>query len=240
MKLFLFENAIYKPNKTPFPGFLVHTNDNKNILIDTGITQADADILNERNGSNDIEIGEKRLPINVLKSLDLTPDDIDIVINTHFHYDHCGFNRLFHKSIFYAQNSHYEYALKSKEEGLGLTERYWDDPEIKYHLIDGDREILPGIFSIKTDGHMTGIQSIVVSLENTGNVLLTSDAMRDSRMLNSDNPAQFSMYDNNSELVNRGVEKFRKIIKDMDVKLIVFNHDGAVWPSYKLLPEYYD
>lgn len=240
MRLFLFENAIYKPTRTPFPGFLIQTDDNRNILIDTGIKPIDAEILNRNTGSSDVEIGENRLPINVLKRLNLTPEDIDFVINTHFHYDHCGFNDMFTKAIFYVQRSHYEYALNSDEEGLGLSERYWDNPRIAYRLVDGDTEILPGICAIKTDGHITGIQSIVVSLKHTGNVLLSSDAMRDHRMLDSDDPVQFSMFDKDKELLKEGVEKLKAVIREMNIKLVVYNHDGIMWSTYKVLPDWYD
>jgi hypothetical protein len=39
MKLYLFENAIHKPAGLPFPGYLIKTDDNKNVLIETGVTQ---------------------------------------------------------------------------------------------------------------------------------------------------------------------------------------------------------
>jgi hypothetical protein len=71
MKLYVFENAVYKPKGDPFPGFLVRTDDNFNILIDTGITPEDAKRLNGSIGANDVVVGESRLPLNILGTLGL-------------------------------------------------------------------------------------------------------------------------------------------------------------------------
>ena len=241
MKLYVFENAIYKPNGDPLPGFLVQTDDNSNILIDTGITPKDAERLNEIIGANDVEVGESRLLLNILDNMGIPPQNINAVINTHFHYDHCGYNRSFPQAEFYVQKSHYEYALSSKEDGFGLTKRHWEDPTLRYHLIDGDQEILQGIHVIRTDGHVRGIQSVIIELEKTGNVLIASDAMRDSRMLSDDvNPAQYSKFDTDPALVNQGVQKLIKVIADRNIQLVIFNHDGRVWPSYRKVPDFYD
>jgi N-acyl homoserine lactone hydrolase len=239
MRLFLFENAIYKPTQDPFPGFLIQ-HEGHNILIDTGITQDDADALNKDNGNDCVEVGPKRLPINFLNKLGLKAKDIDVVINTHFHFDHCGFNRLFKNATFYVQRTHYDYVKNSNDKMFGLTLRHWEDPALKYTFVNGDKQILDRIHAIKTDGHVIGIQSVLIELPKTGNVLIASDAMRDSRMLNANNPLEYSMFDANAEMVNEGVKKLKSFIKEMDVKLIIFNHDGKTWPAYKRFPEYYD
>ena len=241
MKLYVFENAVYKPNGDPFPGFLVRTDNNFNILIDTGIMPEDARRLNEIIGANDVDVGESRLPLNILGTLGISPQNIHAVINTHFHYDHCGYNRSFPQAEFYVQKSHYEYALSSQDDAFGLTERHWDDPALRYHLINGDQEILPGIHVVQTDGHVRGIQSVIVELKKTGNVLIASDAMRDSRMFADEvNPAQYSMFDSDPALVNQGVEKLKRKIAEKNIQLIIFNQDGRVWPTYKKAPDVYD
>ena len=108
-------------------------------------------------------------------------------------------------------------------------------------MVDGDKEILPGIHVIKTDGHEVGIQSVMLNLKNTGNVLIASDAISDSRMLTDDNnPSQYSAFNRDPELVKKGVKKLKKIIKDKDIKLIIYNHDASTWPAYKKMPEFYD
>jgi N-acyl homoserine lactone hydrolase len=173
--------------------------------------------------------------------MDISPNDIAAVINTHFHFDHCGYNRSFPDATFYVQKSHYEFAKKSNYRIFGYSERDWDDPSINYQLVDGDKEILPGIQVIRTDGHEIGIQSVIVNLKNTGNVLIASDAISDSRMLSdNNNPAQYSMFNRDPENVRKGIIKLKEIIKDKDIKLIIYNHDSEMWPTYKKMPDYYD
>jgi N-acyl homoserine lactone hydrolase len=241
MRLFVFENGVYKPNGDPFPGFLVQTDSDFNILIDTGITPEDAARLNQIMGANDVEVGESRLLLNILDGLGISPSNIHAVINTHFHYDHCGYNRSFPQAEFYVQKSHYEYALSSTDPAFGLVERHWEDPALHYHLLEGDQEILPGIHVIRTDGHVRGIQSVLIELPKSGNILIASDAMRDSRMLASDvNPAQYSMFDTDPVLVNEGVKKLKRSVIEKNIQQVIFNHDGRVWPTYKKAPDFYD
>src|SRR6266567_1411729 len=57
----------------------------KNILIETGI--------GEKLPEKMIEIyGQPAKLLNNLSGAGVSPDDIDIVINTHLHFDHCGWN----------------------------------------------------------------------------------------------------------------------------------------------------
>lgn len=239
MRLYVFENGMYTPTMTPFPGFLVQDGQ-RNILIDTGLRPEDAALVNAANGDDGVQVGEARTPPAILAKLGLTPDDIDVVVNTHFHYDHCGYNRLFRKARFYVQESHYRFAKQSQDQAFGLSSRHWEDPGLDYHLLDGDGEFTAGLTACRTDGHVIGMQSIVVKLPHTGNVLIASDAMRDSRMLEAENPSEHSMFDQDANLVNDGVRKLRGLIREMDVKLVLFNHDGKVWPHYRKLPDYYD
>lgn len=237
MKLYIFENGMYKPSKTPFPGFLIVRGNDK-ILIDTGITQEDSDKINRDNGDDGMVVTDDHLPINCLKKIGIAPEMVTHVINTHFHFDHCGFNESFPNARFFVQRDHYGDAMHSRDEGYGLTKRHWENNA--YEFVDGDEEILPGIHAVRTDGHVTGIQSIVVELNKRGNVLIASDAMRDSRMLHDENPARYSMFDDHPEKVREGVKKLRETIRERSISLVIYNHDGTLWPTYKKSPEYYD
>ena len=185
-----------------------------------------------------MEVGPYHLPESCLGKLGIRPEMIDIVINTHFHFDHCGYNKLFCKAKFYVQKDHYYFAKSSNDKAFGKTERYWD--HISYELIDGDKEIIPGIHCVRTDGHVIGMQSIVIELKKTGNVLIASDAMRDSRMLYHENPCHFSMFDSDDEKVNEGVRKLERVIKEKSINLVIFNHDGLAWPTYRKSPDFYE
>lgn len=53
----------------------------------------------------------------------------------------------------------------------------WNHNSIKFRLIDGDKEIEDGIKLIKSNGHVSGYQLILLKLPETGPVLLTVDAI---------------------------------------------------------------
>src|SRR3972149_878825 len=50
-------------------------------------------------------------PLAALARLGIRPEDIDIVINTHLHWDHCYNNHLFPRATIYAQRAELQYAI---------------------------------------------------------------------------------------------------------------------------------
>jgi N-acyl homoserine lactone hydrolase len=84
---------------------------------------------------------------------------IDIVANTHLHFDHCGGNRLFAGKPIYVQRAELEDA-RTKDD---YTIREWvDAPGVEYVPIDGERELLPGVRLVPAPGHTRGTQVVVV------------------------------------------------------------------------------
>ena len=70
----------------PVHGFVV-THPGGALLVDTGCGGPD-EVLNDWRVVN-------RSVADALAGLDMTPADIDLVINTHLHFDHCGQNAVF-------------------------------------------------------------------------------------------------------------------------------------------------
>jgi N-acyl homoserine lactone hydrolase len=91
-----------------------------------------------------------------------TPDvarveDVDLVVNTHLHWDHCGGNRLYAGLPIHVQRA----ALEADPDRHTRTELI-HRPELTYVAHDGDVEILPGIRLIPTPGHCAGHQSVII------------------------------------------------------------------------------
>src|SRR5919198_5450362 len=78
----------------------------------------------------------------------LIPRDVSVVINTHLHFDHCGGNRLFRGVPIYVQRAEYEAVAEPDY----LVE-WVHAPGLRYELVDGDVELLPGISTLFTPGH---------------------------------------------------------------------------------------
>ena len=84
---------------------------------------------------------------------------IDIVVNTHLHFDHCGGNHLFAGKPIYVQRRELDDA-RTKDD---YTIREWvDPPGVQYVPVDGELELLPGVRLVPAPGHTPGTQVVVV------------------------------------------------------------------------------
>jgi glyoxylase-like metal-dependent hydrolase (beta-lactamase superfamily II) len=107
----------------------------------------------------------------------VAPEDIDIVINTHLHFDHCGWNTLrngkdgkivptFPRAKYYAPEGEWQYARRPSERDAisYIPDNY--DPLVQsgqMTLLKGGVEIVPGI-SVKTfPGHTASMQAVIVT-----------------------------------------------------------------------------
>ncbi len=84
---------------------------------------------------------------------------IDIVVNTHLHFDHCGGNYLCPDKPIHVQRRELDDARTQHD----YTIREWvDPPGVRYVPVDGESELLPGIRLVPTPGHTPGSQVVVV------------------------------------------------------------------------------
>src|SRR5260370_42329847 len=139
--------------------YLVETADGRRILIDSGMA-ADA------SASSGPRVGKEINVIEHLAALRLKPDDIDTLICTHFDVDHAGYHDAFTRAEFVVQREHYDLA-RSGHARFAAARAHWDHPALRYRLVDGDTEILPGLTVLETSGHVSGHQNVVVQLPQT-------------------------------------------------------------------------
>jgi N-acyl homoserine lactone hydrolase len=125
------------------------------VLVDTGMTELRPEVADM----------EPRLFPLTEQPLDL--DSIDVVVNTHLHFDHCGGNHLFAGRTIYVQRQELEDARTEDD----YTIREWvDAPGVRYDPVDGERELLPGLRLVPAPGHTRGMQVVVV--ENGGHPIV--------------------------------------------------------------------
>ena len=90
------------------------------------------------------------------------PGSIDVVVNTHLHFDHVGGNHLFAGKPIHVQRRELDYALGPEE----YTIREWvEAPGVAYVALDGEREILRGVRLVPAPGHTPGSQVVVVETD---------------------------------------------------------------------------
>jgi len=149
-----YQGQIYEAALKPL---LIKTEE-ENILIDTGIGELPETHKKFHTVKRKLE---QTLKVQLQKS-DLKPEDIDIVVNTHLHFDHCGNNMLFPKAKFYVQvdEIHYAYAPDRFQTAAYVQEFF--DTKAEYILLKGKYEVTDEVFIIPTPGHCPGHQSIII------------------------------------------------------------------------------
>lgn len=210
--------------------YLVQTSDGKNILIDSGLP---ADYMPPP-GTPPAE--NKKNVLEHLAELGLHPDDITLLICTHFDVDHAGYHDTFLKAELIVQRKHYELA-RSGHARFAAVRSHWDLPTSRYRLIEGDTELLPGLTLVETSGHAPGHQSVLVHLPQTGPVLLAIDAVVLQRLFTPDRRAWPT--DDNEKQVRASTRKLLDLVEHEHVALVVFGHDGQQWQTLKKAPCYY-
>jgi len=140
----------------------------ENVLIETGIGNK----LSERM----IKFyGQPAKLLDNFAAAGMSPDEIDIVINTHLHFDHCGWNTTrdargkivptFPRAKYFAPRGEWEYGRRPSERDVisYIPDNY--DPLLEsgqMTLLQGGEEIVPGI-SVRTfPGHTATMQAVVV------------------------------------------------------------------------------
>jgi len=122
----------------------------------------------------------RETPAGVLDVLGWRCADIDIVINTHLHFDHCGHNEAFPQARFVVSQTEWDWALRPNEEQAGLyAPREWLLPplaEERYTLVSGECQVAAGISVIPTPGHSVGHESVLVDTSE-GRLCITGDAV---------------------------------------------------------------
>jgi len=145
---------------------LVRTGDH-NVLIETGIGAKLDDRMRRV-----FEPQEKLL--RSFEQAGVAPEEIDIVINTHLHFDHCGWNTVrengrlrptFPRARYFAQEGELRHArLQLERDRVSyLTENY--DPLVEsgqMELLRGSREIVPGISVEVFPGHTEHMQAVLI------------------------------------------------------------------------------
>jgi glyoxylase-like metal-dependent hydrolase (beta-lactamase superfamily II) len=137
----------------------------KNILVDTA---ADASLATEFRGFPAKQIISFE---EGLAGLGLNPLDIDLVIQTHLHWDHCGNTKKCRKAEIIVQQEELHAALNPHPiVAAGYNKDLFSN--IPFTTIKGRYEVLPGIELIPTPGHTPGCQSVCIATEK-GKAIIT-------------------------------------------------------------------
>jgi glyoxylase-like metal-dependent hydrolase (beta-lactamase superfamily II) len=140
----------------------------QNVLVETGMGNK----LSERM----IKFyGQPAKLLGNLSAAGIAPEDIDIVINSHLHFDHCGWNTIrdkngkivptFPRAKYYAPEGEWQYARNpSERDSISyISDNY--DPLVasgQMTLLKGGEEIVPGISVKSFPGHTASMQGVII------------------------------------------------------------------------------
>jgi len=204
----------------PVPVWLIEGAD-KTILIDTGL--GDIDEVSEMQSRYGVEFVASRSQdqdlVAALAAHGYRPEDIDLVVLTHLHFDHIGNNHLFPRAKFVVQRDELPQCIAPPAFCMFYYPEYsYKITEVRDRLlvIDGDVDIADGVRLVKIGGHTPGCMVVMVET-GQGIVCLTSDVMYNYRNLELNWP--MGSFWNLAELM-RGYDRLRR-----EADLIIPEHD---------------
>lgn len=198
------------------------------VLVDTGIgNKFDAKWM----AIYDVDRSETLL--SSLARLDVRPEDIDIIIHTHLHFDHAGSNttlledgrivKTFPNARCYAQRAEYEHALAphDRDRASYAADRVkFLPPHCDYQLLDGDQAVVPGVRVAVKPGHNRSMQ--IVEIESQGQkAIVFSDLVSTQLHLNDQWITSFDLYP--LEVIENKKPLIRQALREQ--WLCVFYHD---------------
>jgi len=212
------------------PGYLIRTATGRTVLVDTGnpaalIGKETSEpwwpLLNDTRPEDDVAAR--------LAELHLAPSDIDLLISTHFDFDHCGRHDAFAGTgiTSYVQRAH----LESAPNDPRFDQVLWDIPGIKYVPVDGDYEIEPGLRLIASPGHALGHQSVFVETAD-GPVLLAIDAISVAEQLDM---KKFPSTYPDPEAARQSRDKLVALAEETGAFLLM-GHDAPQWATLPKSP----
>jgi N-acyl homoserine lactone hydrolase len=207
---------------------LIRTNEG-NIVFDTGLHPVHVDRPDATFGpQSGLKVVMERQDAIVarLASVDVTPDDVAVVVNSHLHFDHAGNNGAFPRASFVVQAEHLTFA-KGRPNFPGV---YWDIAELRYQPVTGRTRVARGVEVVPTPGHAPGHQSLVIDLAETGRIVLTGDAA-----FTRENVERGEIPAMDQAAAKESLALIRSLAGD-DLQRVFTSHDAVAWAGWRHAP----
>ncbi len=239
---------VYAENRRhTIPGFSVLVQDEKvgNVLYDTGIAE-NWDEIWPPQFRKDYSFHKLENLREQLAKVNLTPADIDILVQSHLHYDHAGNIKMFQNTkagqkIILTEAEAHEAFVKVNLSPDGVSGAYFK-PEIimdgiAYDLINEDMDLSDDIHLFIQTGHTPGVIGMVVKTEENGTFVFPSDACYST--YNFGPPIVLPGLCVNAEDYRADIEKLAAMKEKYPDCKIVFGHDVEDFKQWKLAPDGY-
>lgn len=175
-----------------------------------------------------------------LAKLGVKPEEIDIVVNSHLHFDHCSANKLFPQAKFIFSKSELRHSfVPDPWERLGYDPDLVWMPGMKMELLDiGDYEyeIVPGVSVILTPGHSNGHLSFIVRPGGGAQPMVFPVDVAYTRH-NLEHKVLMGLHSDPEDLL-RSMIKVENIAKKIGGR-IFYSHDPESFAEFTLAPNFY-
>jgi len=156
--------------RIPIACWLVCTSDAM-ILFDTGLSPRAVPGLLRSDPL--ARFTEEDLLVHRLDLVGLEPDNVDMVVLSHLHFDHCGRNTVrrgtgivatFPKAKYYVQHGEWEHAHQNQRDAVSYLSDNYDHlvESGQMQLMHGSQEIAPGISVRVLPGHTRDMQAVII------------------------------------------------------------------------------
>jgi len=161
-----------------------------------------------------------------LEACGVAVDDVDFLALSHLHFDHGGGSRLLPAAELLVQRTEWMAAIADVEGENYLPADV--DRDRTPHLLDGEHDVFGDgrVTLLPTTGHTAGHQSLLVKMDDGGELVLCGDACYFERSLRR-LALPLHSFDRTTQL-----EGFRRLgeLESSGARLI-FGHDAGQWPS---------
>jgi N-acyl homoserine lactone hydrolase len=211
-----------------------------NVLFDTGCHPAVAENAEAQwGGLAKIMTPVMRQDDNVIGALGgvgLKCDDIDVVVCSHLHVDHCGCNTFFNRASFVIHAEEVAAARAPNAEAAGYLASEWEQAR-PIDAIDGERDLFGDgrIVLIPLPGHTPGTTGALAALDKSGTFLLASDTVSLRSTLDTGIIPRNTW---NAEALERSLAEVRRI--EARGATVLCGHDDAQYASLRKGADAYD
>ncbi len=177
----MYRHAIGEKIRMVLGAIVLEDENGEFILVDTGAPSA-REIREKGYGLR--QMADSVEYIDEIKKIGVDPEKVKLIILTHLHWDHAWNLEYFPNAEIYVQKKELETAVNpvpTSRKSYALTKQIggptWIKALLQFKVINGDKDIRPGLRVITTPGHTPGSMSVIVDTADGGYVLCNDLAM---------------------------------------------------------------
>jgi N-acyl homoserine lactone hydrolase len=174
--------------------------------------------------------------VSQLGRLGLTPADVPLVANSHWHFDHCGGNEFFPAATIFVQKREMDAARSPEVLARGTYRPSPKDYEhpLRYQAVDGEHDVFGdgSVMLIPTYGHTPGHQSLLIRRGRDERLLFTADACYTRENMDRD-ILPTVVWDERE--MSHSLGRLRDL-RDKQGAATVYGHDPEQWRTLRQAP----